>query len=481
MGLSSALSTAVSGLTAAQTRAQTVANNIANANTDGYVRRTVSVSEKIVAGNGVGVQVDKILRDSDPYLTLQRMKLEGDNAFASERATAAGQIAALLGEPGATDGLFGTYARFEQALRDAAATPESTVLQRQVVDTAKDIIREFDELADRSVELRTKADTDIGRAVQQVNDALKRLEELNGLGGQQLTPDVLDERQRLIDDVNAIIPVEVQPVGEGIYLVTDSGVTLLATQAREIEFSPSVLVARNQTLGGGLSGLVVDGTDITPGSTSSQAIRGGQITALFETRDSRIPAFNDSLDALAYDLVSRFSDDSVDPTKTAGEVGLFTVGSATPPIDGDIGLASSLRLNAAIDPDQGGELYRIRDGLGAVAPGPAGNGDQINRLVDAFTGLQPTPGALGGVGQQSAVSLVSGLSSELNYDLQRREDSALYAGIRFDAAVNAEIAATGVDTDQELQQLILIEQAYAANAKVIETISSLVDQLIRIS
>jgi flagellar hook-associated protein 1 len=38
----------------------------------------------------------------------------------------------------------------------------------------------------------------------------------------------------------------------------------------------------------------------------------------------------------------------------------------------------------------------------------------------------------------------------------------------------------GVDTDQEMQKLLLIEQVYAANARVITTIDSLINRLLEI-
>ena len=39
---------------------------------------------------------------------------------------------------------------------------------------------------------------------------------------------------------------------------------------------------------------------------------------------------------------------------------------------------------------------------------------------------------------------------------------------------------TRVDTDAEMQELLLIEQAYAANAKLIQTAEDMLDQLMRI-
>jgi len=38
----------------------------------------------------------------------------------------------------------------------------------------------------------------------------------------------------------------------------------------------------------------------------------------------------------------------------------------------------------------------------------------------------------------------------------------------------------GVDTDAEMQSLLLIEQSYAANARVIQTVSDMLDILMQI-
>ncbi|MFQ5439730.1 MAG: flagellar basal body rod C-terminal domain-containing protein, partial [Paracoccaceae bacterium] len=41
-------------------------------------------------------------------------------------------------------------------------------------------------------------------------------------------------------------------------------------------------------------------------------------------------------------------------------------------------------------------------------------------------------------------------------------------------------AASGVDTDQEMQKLLLIEQAYAANSRVVSTIDQMLQTLMEI-
>lgn len=54
-----------------------------------------------------------------------------------------------------------------------------------------------------------------------------------------------------------------------------------------------------------------------------------------------------------------------------------------------------------------------------------------------------------------------------------------YSRARSDA-LTEEALADGVDTDQEMQNLLTIEQAYKANARVIEAVESMLDSLMRI-
>ena len=44
---------------------------------------------------------------------------------------------------------------------------------------------------------------------------------------------------------------------------------------------------------------------------------------------------------------------------------------------------------------------------------------------------------------------------------------------------NAELS-QGVDSDEELSQLILIEQAYAANARMLQVVDELMETLLRL-
>ncbi|MFY9466608.1 MAG: flagellar basal body rod C-terminal domain-containing protein, partial [Lentibacter algarum] len=56
------------------------------------------------------------------------------------------------------------------------------------------------------------------------------------------------------------------------------------------------------------------------------------------------------------------------------------------------------------------------------------------------------------------------------------EQKLTFASVR---ATEAEqfLMADGVDTDRELQRLMLIEQAYAANARVLQTVDDMMNAL----
>ena len=59
------------------------------------------------------------------------------------------------------------------------------------------------------------------------------------------------------------------------------------------------------------------------------------------------------------------------------------------------------------------------------------------------------------------------------------EQSLSFATTR-EAELKARLLSDGVDTDEEMQRLLLIEQTYGANARLVQTIEDLLDRLMSI-
>lgn len=480
MSITSALISANSGLAAASRRANTVSNNVANALTPGYARREISVSENVVNGQGAGVNVNGVVRANDKALTADRRLAEGAAGRDQTVANAYASFNRALGEPDDSFSLFAQFQNLETTFRSLSQTPESQPLQAQLLDSAKALTSSFHQLAGQAQSARQSADAQIANEVDTINSALKSIVQLNksisvaSAGGRDFAA-LEDQRQQLIDRVSQSIPVrEIARDNNTVDLMTNEGVFLVAGTAREIEFTQSGTITPDLTLGGGaLSGLSVNGINITPG-TGGLSVRQGTIAGLFEVRDEIAPAFHTQLDGLARDVIERF--ENIDPTLTPGDPGLFTDAGAAFDAANETGLASRIGVNAAVDPDQGGEVWRLRDGLGATVQGPSSANAIIVTMLDALTGLRPPPSGTGLSGSLTAAEAVAGITSSIGGSRISAEEQLASSSARAQLLFDSELAAVGVDTDQELQKLILIEQAFSANARVIQT----ADEMLRV-
>jgi flagellar hook-associated protein 1 FlgK len=174
-------------------------------------------------------------------------------------------------------------------------------------------------------------------------------------------------------------------------------------------------------------------------------------------------------------LVSRFQGSGI---VGADGRGLFTdAGNAIAP-GATSGLAGRIAVNERVDPAQGGEVWRIRDGLDAATPGPVAATGHVSAMLDAMTASQAASGSLSR--PDTATGLAATLGAVFEQRSQSLEDRAATSQGRLQSLEQAESAVIGVDIDRELQHLILIEQAYAANARVIEVADRLVQRLLEI-
>jgi len=185
------------------------------------------------------------------------------------------------------------------------------------------------------------------------------------------------------------------------------------------------------------------------------------------------------VDAVARDFIERFQDPAVDPSLAPGDTGLFTDAGAAFDPAGEMGLSGRLEVSALVDPASGGGLWRLRDGLGAAAEGPVGENALLVRMGDALASLRtPASGGLS-TGARSAPALAGDLLSMASVDRQTADQRLGFSAARQEGLRSIELQ-DGVDTDQEMQKLLLVEQAYAANARVVTTVNELIDTLLSI-
>jgi flagellar hook-associated protein 1 FlgK len=485
MSISGALSNALSGLSAASRGAEVVSSNLANSMTDGYGRRELDLSARSVGGRGAGVQVNGVVRVVDAVLLANRRLADADVGRDGAVTTFLRSVESAIGLPEAPGSLASRLATLESSLGSAASRPDSEARLQAVMGAMTSLVDHVRDISGQIQTSRMEADQSIAKQVDEVNNALSKIAELNkvirgttGLG-QDMTA-LYDQRQQLIDKVAQVIPLREVPRDFGeVALYSDGGAILLDGSARKLEFQPVGIITPDMTLASGaLSGLSLNGRPIRAEANGGQ-LGGGSLGAQFSIRDNLAPEAQSRLDAFARDLMERFEAPAADPTLTPGAAGLFTdQGSPLDPLD-EVGLAGRLQVNALADPSQGGDLWRLRAGLEAAGPGDAGQAAGLHALGDALTTLRTPSSGSFLPGDKSSSGLAADMLSIVGSALQSADLDLSASNARRDSLKTAELAG-GVDSDQELQRLLLIEKAYAANARVVQTIDSMLDILMRL-
>ncbi|MGL4309286.1 MAG: flagellar hook-associated protein FlgK [Paracoccaceae bacterium] len=484
MSVTAALSNALSGLTAASRGAEVVSANVANARTEGYARRELNLSARSLGGNGSGVQIDGITRAVDQSLLNDRRIAVSARDATAIRADFFAAMENAIGLPGETGALTTRVDTLETALVEAASRPDSTARLENVLTAAQRLTDQVNGISATIQQARTEADREIGVQVTQLNTTLGRVAELNyeirvQTGASRDATGLMDQRQQLIDQISGIVPVrEVAREHGQIALFTTGGAVLLEGRPAEVGFSAAHVVTADMTVAsGGLSGITVSGNAVSSPAQGGP-LGGGSLGALFALRDDLAVTAQGNLDAFARDLTERLQS----PDLTAGGTiaGLFTdQGARFDPAE-ETALSARLAINAAVDPAKGGALWKLRAGLDATAPGDAGDATVISALALALSRQQaPASGSLTG-DRRSASALAADLLSHVGTARQGAEDDEAFAAARFETLRDLE-AQSGVDTDAELQTMLAIEQAFAANARVISTVDDMIQTLIGIT
>jgi flagellar hook-associated protein 1 len=484
MTISSALTAALTGLNASSRAAAVVSSNIANANTDGYGVRRLSLSP-LVQGAGAGVRVVGVTRDVDPILLGERRGAEAAQGQADTRAGFLTRIEALIGTPNDPGSLSGSFDDFEARLVSAASGPDSQSRLESVLQSAGRLAARLNSISQGVQTIRREADSQIGTNVETLNRSLSAIHDLNisirnAVARGEDALGLQDQQQALIDSVSDLVPIrEMRNQSGMVSLFTGDGLALLDGRPAQFGFTATAAIAADMSYANGdLSGLSVNGRPITLGG-SYASLQGGRLAALFEVRDSIGVKAQAQLDGVALDLTARMDDPALDPTRALTDPGLFTDAGSLATAANETGLAARLRINALADPAQGGAVWRLRDGIGAVTEGDAGDPVLLQATLEALQANRPTTSTIYSGTSRSMSELAGDVLSLTATDRQFAEADLSQAAGRYAALRESELRG-GVDTDQELQRLLQIETAYAANARIITAVEEMLDQLMRI-
>ncbi|HEY9039609.1 MAG TPA: flagellar hook-associated protein FlgK [Roseovarius sp.] len=484
MSITSALSSALSGLTANARAASVVASNLANVQTEGYGRRDLDLSHARYGSSG-GVRVVGVTRHVDAGVLSDRRMADGALSHSETRAGFLTAVQSAVGTPDQPGSLSARIAALEAALVSAASRPDANDRLQSVSFRAAELTQGLNAASSTIQNQRMAAEESISAAVRSLNVDLAQVRDLNlqiqdAQRGGADSSGLLDHRQAVIDRIADLIPVREVPRGDGaVALMTPGGALLVDRSAVHLEFTPRNVIEPHMTMEGGLlSGISIDGQEISPGDPRSP-IGGGRLSALFEVRDALATDAQQQLDAVARDMIERFQGPSFDATLPPGEAGLFT--DQGDPFDSafEIGIAGRMQLNGRVDVRGDNEVWRLRDGLGAAGPGATGNATLLGAMSATLSERNPLVSGSLGAGAGTVSQHVNRLVSHLAQSAQAEDRTTSFAAVR-QSELQTRLLSDGVNSDAETQRLLLIEQAYGANARMIQTLDEMMQTLLRI-
>lgn len=305
--LTLALRTAQSGLLANQKALGAVSNNVANVNTEGYSRQIVKLEQRVLAGNGAGVQLAALTRRIDESLMKSVRSESGALNAIRVQQTFFQRTQQLFGAPGDDASLSHTLNRFTQALESLSVTPHGALEQRELVRAADDVAIQFRQMSASIQDLRLDADRRIGQALSEVNGLLDQVADLNqkivrnGTIGHGVG-DLEDQRDQALDRLSQLIDTQVFNRGNGDTVIFTSGGRILVDGGvRPLSHHPAAAISATFThASGDISGIYSG--DKLPANDLTTEIRSGELKGLIEMRDGILPNFQETLNVLAGEL-----------------------------------------------------------------------------------------------------------------------------------------------------------------------------------
>lgn len=506
MSLDLAIGIARSGLQATQRALANVSQNITNAETPGYTRKTGAAESRTAAGMPLGVRLGDARREVDQALLNERDSRGGEAAAASVREGLLSGIEALHGTAGAGKTLGDGIAALETSLTALRGAPQEGALQRMALDAAREVATRFQDVAAGVADARQQAHDGTLREVAELNAGLNAIAQLTiAIRGDRSrglsTADLEDRRDLALSKLSQSLPV--QPLHQ-----PDGGLVLLARGGFALPLEPEGDAITTVSADLGASSFHGPGGDIPPillgGADITRQLGGGRLGEYVALRDSTLPRYQAELDLAAATLATRFEQQGLR---------LFTgIGGQMPdtslpyndPAGRQVGFARQIRVADAV----AGNPALLRDGTHAVLEtpggpsgftpnppdGPAGFATLLDRVITHSLGETVRPGvawppiASGGIGPDGSLSspfiparaigdyaaTLTGVQAadRAAATAARERAEGLKAGM--DARFQRE---SGVDPDAEMAALIRLQNAYAANARVLNTAQQMWEQL----
>jgi flagellar hook-associated protein 1 len=302
MSLSNILTTATSALLTTQYQIAVTSDNISNASTTGSTQKTYTATSS--ASLTSALSTGEVTRITNAYLSKTVNTTSATDGASTVINTYLQTYDSALGSVSDGNDVSTLLTSLQTALATLSSSPSSSSDKSAVVSAASSLASGISDLSSTIQSLRTQASTDIGTTVSSINTDLQTLASLNKQiaaadnTGTDATA-LEDQRDSTLTDLSSLIGVKYYTDSNNQLVVYDQGgdQLLSGSQASTLSYDTTGQLSADTTYPGAISGVTVNGTDITSSITT------GTLGGLIQLRDDILPSEQDQLDQLASGLI----------------------------------------------------------------------------------------------------------------------------------------------------------------------------------
>ncbi len=436
--MSDLLSIGASGISAYRSALSVIGDNVANAETDGYSRRSVTLTQAIASSgadplsinraSAGGVTQTSVVRAWDDFRASESRVSQADAGRADAKSRWLSNIETSLddSDTGAGSALTAFYTSAQNLSADPTGTSPRGAFMNALDNATSAIRSSADALARTTQGIGAEASAATGElntnldALARVNDAMKR-----AAPGSAAATNLADTRDQLLDTISQKVGIDVTLAANGVATVKLAGSSNVALVQGNAAASLTVKAADDGRL---------SLTSVMRGELKVAQPTGGTLAGLIDVASTAAGRRAD-LSAIAGDFAKSVNDFQANGRTAGGAAGqpLLTIGSA-----GAATLAMATEDSAAI---------------AAASTDGVANGNLASLQATRETGAE---GRLAAVVTAQALAVSSA----------KAESSA--AATRRDNAFAARDEVGGVDLDKEAAELLRYQQAYSGSAKLIQ-------------
>ncbi len=479
-GISSLLNTAKGALVAQQKAMSVTGHNIANVNTPGYTRQKAILESNAPFSAtqikiGMGVRIESVAQSVDPFINGTIQKGTSTLQEYESRAYILSQMETVFNET--TDqGLAEMMNEFWNAWQDVADNPGGIPERTALLGKGEVLARQFNSMRNDLSRINGSMNENIGKSLEEVNRLSREIADLNEkiVSAESFNTsanDLRDQRTNLVTELSKLVGgISLEDKNGSLTVLTSSGL---------------LLVDRGQSWE-----LTQEGDEIYWNhivADISGGLQGGKIGAWLDIRDEAVPQYIANLDELAGTFIQEVNQLHQAGYTLSGGTGMnffedFQLPPGMPNSGDYANAAGFIKLSA----DVSGTPANIAAGGQSGDPGDNENALAILALqtdgtlsIRKWTYQDRGQTVTSTVQTEAMEDYYRTLTGEIGILTEEANQNQSFQQAIMDQLGEMRDSVSGVNLDEEMTDLIKLQQAYEAAAKLVTIADEMLQSLMQ--